>query len=56
MSLKKKNHFFLYGQVFYPTSCMAMRRKFLETFVKYLEAKNFPNLEIDARIAMFAFY
>ncbi len=55
MSLKKKNHLFSIWPSFYPTSCMAIRRKFLEKFMRHLEEKNFPNLEIDARLSMFAF-
>ena len=55
MVLKRKNHLFSIWPSFYPTSCMAMRRKFFIQFIKYLEEKNFPNLEIDARLSMFAF-
>ena len=32
-----------------------MRRDFFNDFLRYIESKKFPNLEIDARIAMFAF-
>lgn len=55
MNLKKKNHLFSIWPSFYPTSCMAIRRKFLKKFMKHIEEKNFPNLEIDARLSMFAF-
>ena len=33
---------------------MAVRRKFFNNFLKYLEKNDFPNLEIDARLSMFA--
>ena len=54
MLLKKKNHFFSIWPSFYLTSCMAVRRKFFNNFLKYLEKNDFPNLEIDARLSMFA--
>ncbi len=54
MSLKKKNHLFSIWPSFYPTSCMALRRNFFAEFIKYLEENKFPNLEIDARLSMFA--
>ena len=55
MLLKKKNHFFSIWPSFYPTSCMSMRRNFFSQFLKFIEKKNFPNLEIDARLSMFAY-
>ena len=55
MELKKKIHLFSIWPSFYPTSCIAMRRNFFNNFLRYVESKKFPNLEIDARIAMFAF-
>ena len=55
MMLKKKNHYFSIWPSFYPTSCMAIRRKFFQEFLKYLEKNDFPNLEIDARLSMFAY-
>ena len=55
MSLKKKNHLFSIWPSFYPTSCMALRRSFFAEFIKYLEENKFPNLEIDARLSMFAY-
>lgn len=54
MLLKKKSHLFSIWPSFYPTSCMAMRRSFFKKFVRYLEKNHFPNLEIDARLSMFA--
>ena len=40
---------------FYPTSSIAIRRKFFLEFLKYIEKNKFSNLEVDARISMFAF-
>ena len=55
MQLKKKYHIFSIWPSFYPTSCIAMRKNFFKKFLKYVETKKFPNLEIDARLSMFAF-
>ena len=55
MLLKRKNHLFSIWPSFYPTSCMAMRRDFFKTFLNFIEKNNFPNLEIDARLSMFAY-
>ena len=55
MQLKKKYHIFSIWPSFYPTSCIAMRKNFFKEFLKYVETKKFPNLEIDARLSMFAF-
>ena len=55
MLLKKKYHIFSIWPSFYPTSCIAMRKNFFKEFLKYVETKKFPNLEIDARLSMFAF-
>lgn len=55
MTLKKKNHLFSIWPSFYPTSCMSMRKEFFKKFLKHLERNKFPNLEIDARLSMFAF-
>lgn len=55
MFLKKKSHLFSIWPSFYPTSCMAVKRSFFKKFLNYIEKKKFPNLEIDARIVMFAY-
>jgi len=55
MNLKLKNHFFSIWPSFYPTSCMSVRRDFFKKFVKYSYPKKFPNLEIDARLAIFSY-
>ena len=55
MSIKKKYHTFSIWPQFYPTSSIAVRRIFFLEFLKYIEKNSFSNLEIDARICMFAF-
>ena len=55
ITLKKKFHIFSIWPSFYPTSCIIVRKKFLLNFFKYLKKENFPNLEIDARLVMYAF-
>jgi glycosyltransferase involved in cell wall biosynthesis len=40
---------------FYPTSCISIRRNYLKKFLIFVNSKKFPNLEIDARLSMFAF-
>ncbi len=54
MLLKKKKHYFSIWPSFYPTSCMTVRRKFFQNFLKHLYKNEFSNLEIDARLSMFA--
>jgi glycosyltransferase involved in cell wall biosynthesis len=55
MVLKKRNHFFSIWPRFYPTSTIVVRRKFLLEFLKFSQKGKFSNLEIDARLSMFAF-
>ena len=55
INLKYKNHFFSIWPSFYPTSTISVRRDFFLKFIKYLEPRKFPNLEIDARLCIFAF-
>ena len=55
MLLKKKSHLFSIWPSFYPTSCMTLKRSFFKNFLKFIEKNKFPNLEIDARIAMYAY-
>ena len=52
---KKKIIFFQFGQVFTQQVAWQLGENFLEKFMRHLEGKNFPNLEIDARLSMFAF-
>ena len=55
MSLKIKNHFFSIWPSFYPTSCMTVKRSFFKKFLKVIYPNEFSNLEIDARLAIFAY-
>ena len=55
MTLKKKDHSYSIWPKFYPTSCISVRRNFFLSFLKYLEKNKYPNLEIDARLSIFAF-
>lgn len=55
LNLKLKKHIFSIWPSIYPTSCIAIRKKFLFKFLKYSNKKKFPNLEIDARLAMYAY-
>ena len=55
IKLKQKNHNYSVWPKFYPTSCISVRRKFFLNFLKFLEKNRHPNLEIDARISIFAF-
>ena len=54
IELKKKNHFFSIWPSFYPTSSIVMRRDFFIKFLKYAKVNRFPNLEIDARLSIYA--
>ncbi len=53
--LKKKKSLFTIWPSFYPTSCIAVRKSFLKSFFKLAMVNKFPNLEIDARLSIFAF-
>ena len=55
MIFKKRLFLFSIWPKFYPTSTIVVRRKFFLNFLSHLEKKKFPNLEIDARLSMFAF-
>jgi glycosyltransferase involved in cell wall biosynthesis len=54
MILKKKKHFFSIWPGFFPTSCIAFKRHFFLEFLKLLKKNQFPNLEIDARLSIYA--
>ena len=54
MRLKNKKSFFTIWPSFFPTSCIAIRRNFLIKFFKLVKNNEFPNLEIDARLCIFA--
>lgn len=55
LKLKIKKHHFSIWPSIYPTSCIAIRRRFMTEFVKFSQKKKFSNLEIDARIIIFSF-
>ena len=54
MLLKKKKHFFSIWPSFFPTSCITFERSFFQNFLKVLRKNEFPNLEIDARLSIYA--
>ena len=37
----------------FPTSCISVRKKFFEVFIKNINRNNFFNLEVDARLVIF---
>ena len=53
--LKKKQHFFSIWPSFYPTSCIVFRRNLFVNFLKVIEKNKFSNLEIDARLSIYAY-
>ena len=55
VNIKKKRSFFTIWPKFYPTSCISMRRIFFSSFLKYDINNKFSNLEIDARISIYAY-
>lgn len=55
INIKKKKSFFTIWPKFYPTSCITMRRTFFSSFLEHDIYDKFPNLEIDARITIYAF-
>jgi glycosyltransferase involved in cell wall biosynthesis len=55
MVLKKKAHFFSIWPHFFPTSCIAFKRNFFSNFLKVLKRNKFANLEIDARLSIYAY-
>ena len=55
INLKIKRNFFSIWPSVYPTSCIAVRRKFFKNFLRYSEKNKYNHLEIDARLVMFSF-
>ena len=55
LKLKKKLHFFSIWPSIYPTSCIAIKKSYLVDFLKVVDKNNYPNLEIDARLFIFAY-
>lgn len=54
LKLKNKFHFFSIWPSFYPTSTISMKKKFFLDFIKYSAYKKYPNLEVDARLVIYA--
>ena len=52
--LKNKISLFTIWPSFFPTSCIAIRKNFLKDFFKVAMKHEYPNLEIDARLSIFA--
>ena len=40
---------------FYPTSCIALKKKFFLKYLKYLKKNEIKNLEIDSRLVIYSF-
>ena len=55
LQLKEKKHLFSIWPSIYPTSCISIKRSYFKEFLKYIEKKKYPNLEIDSRLVIFAF-
>ena len=55
MKLKKKLHLFSIWPSIYPTSSIAVRRKYFSKFLKHVKKNDYPNLEIDSRLVIYAF-
>ena len=51
--LKKNKIFKSIWPTIFPTSCITLSRKSFKKFLKYSKFKDYPNLEIDARIIIF---
>ena len=54
VKLRQKNYFSIWPR-FYPTSTIALRRGFFINFLKFIEISKYPNLEIDARLCIYAY-
>ncbi len=55
IELNKKDHSVSIWPSFNPTSCIAIKKEFLKYFFEFSEMNKFPNLEIDARLCIYAF-
>ena len=53
---KKKIFFNSIWPTIFPTSCITLSRSSFKKFFQYVKFKDFPNLEIDARIAIFYYF
>tara|TARA_B110000858_G_scaffold138699_1_gene157518 strand:+ start:228 stop:1001 length:774 start_codon:yes stop_codon:yes gene_type:complete len=52
--LKKRPKKYSVWPTIFPTSCISLRRNFLKIFLKNIYMMDFPHLEIDARLSIFA--
>ena len=52
---KRKSQFTRFGQDFYPTSSMVVRKTFFKKFLKLIQPNKFPNLEIDSRFSIYTY-
>lgn len=55
INLNKKLHIFSIWPKFFPTSTITFRRSFFQKFMNFIRKNEFPNLEIDARLAIYAY-
>lgn len=51
---KKKSTISSIWPTIFPTSCVSVRKNFLKSFLENVNKKNFPSLEIDARLTIFS--
>ena len=51
---KRKNIYTIWPK-FYPTSTIVFRKKYYKNFLKFVMVNKYPNLEIDARLCIYAF-
>lgn len=54
LHLKKKKTLFSIWPSIYPTSTIAIKRNFFLEFMKFIQPRKYPNLEIDSRLVMYA--
>ena len=53
-SLKNKSQNYSIWSTIFPTSCISFKRVFFKKFINFIKEKDYPNLEIDARISIFS--
>ena len=54
LHLRKKKTLFSIWPSIYPTSTIAIKRDFFLEFMKFIQLRKYPNLEIDSRLVMYA--
>ena len=55
MYLKPKNIIIQFGQDFIQQAAYVLEENFFTNFLNFLEKNKYPNLEVDARLSIFAF-